>query len=70
MFIGYFKANAKTAGSIMSKDAVIIHVLKKLDPKQDKQFKQAMNNLVTKGIVEVQADGVTLTLTEQGALTI
>lgn len=67
MFLTYFKTKAPVAGSTMSKEDVISHVLKKLDQKQDKQFEQAMNKLVKNGKVEVQADGVTLTLTQLGA---
>jgi hypothetical protein len=51
----------------MTKQDVIRNVLTKIGPKQDGDFEDAMRELVREGLFEVQADGVTLVLTEQGA---
>lgn len=51
----------------MNKSDVIKNILKKLDPKQDKLFTRAMDELTNDAIIEVQPDGVTLVLTQKGA---
>ena len=66
MFRSWFKKN-NAVGQIMTKQDVIRNVLTKIGPKQDGDFEDAMRELVREGLFEVQADGVTLVLTEQGA---
>lgn len=66
MFKSWFKKN-NTAGQVMTKQDVIRNVLTKIGPKQDGDFEDAMKELVREGLFEVQADGVTLVLTQQGA---
>lgn len=65
-FRDYFRKN-NTAGHIMSKEDVIKHVLKKLTPKEDSLFAEALNALKVSGFIEVKEDGVTLMLTQKGA---
>lgn len=65
-FRTYFKQNC-TAGHIMTKEAVIKHVLRKLTAKEDAVFADALNELKKSGHVEVQDDGVSIMLTQKGA---
>ena len=68
MFTNWFERKRAKAGHVMSKNDVIKNVIKKLDIKQDKVLKKAMDELVSNKWIEVQEDGVTLVLTEKGAL--
>jgi len=65
-FRDYFRKNNQ-AGHVMSKEDVIKHVLKKLTPKEDSVFAEALNELKVGGFLEIQEDGVTLILTQKGA---
>ena len=65
-FRDYFRKN-NSAGHIMSKEDVIKHVLKKLTPKEDSVFAEALNELKVSGFLEVKEDGVSLMLTQKGA---
>ncbi|MDA7817518.1 hypothetical protein N9A28_04960 [Sulfurimonas sp.] len=65
MFIKWFKKN-NTLGQTMSKQDVVRNILTKLDSKQDDALNEAMEELVRKGLIEVQADGVTLSWTQKG----
>lgn len=67
MFIHWFKSSQAAAGHVMTKSDVIKAILKKLDPKQDKFFTRAMDEMANEGLFEVQSDGVTLVLTQKGA---
>jgi hypothetical protein len=66
MFKSWFKKH-NSVGQVMTKQDVIRNILTKVGPKQDNDFEDAMNELVREGLFEVQADGVTLVLTQQGA---
>ena len=67
MFLNWFKSSNAAQGHIMTKADVIKAILKKLDPKQDKFFTRAMDELTNDAIITVQPDGVTLVLTQKGA---
>jgi hypothetical protein len=67
MFMNWFKSSRALEGHIMTKSDVIKNILKKLDPKQDKLFTRAMDELSNEAIIIVQPDGVTLVLTQKGA---
>lgn len=68
MFISWFKNAQAQAGHIMTKQDVISAILKKLDSKQDRPFQIAMDELKHDGIINLKEDGVTVVLTEKGAL--
>ena len=68
MFISWFKNVQAQAGHIMTKQDVISAILKKLDSKQDRPFQIAMDELKHDGIIDLKEDGVTVVLTEKGAL--
>ena len=68
MFTNWFKSQRAEAGHVMSKQAVLKNVIKKLDIKQDKVLKNAMDELINNQWITVEEDGVTLVLTEKGAL--
>lgn len=68
MFINWFKSAQAQAGHIMTKQDVISAILKKLDSKQDRPFQIAMDELKHDGIIDLKEDGVTVVLTEKGAL--
>ena len=61
MFRNWFKARNE-AGQVMTKQDVINNVLKNLNKEQDKFLEEAMDEMVTEGLIEVQEDGVTLVL--------
>ena len=61
MFRNWFKKRNE-AGQIMTKQDVINSVLKNLNKEQDKFLEEAMNEMVSEGLIEVQEDGVTLVL--------
>jgi len=61
MFRNWFKKRNE-AGQIMTKQDVINTVLKNLNKEQDKFLEEAMDEMVTEGLIEVQEDGVTLVL--------
>jgi len=65
MFVSWFKRN-RSLGKIMTKEDVVINIIKKLDAKQEKALEEAMNELKEEGFMEVQEDGVTLVLTKKG----
>ncbi|MFA6188232.1 MAG: hypothetical protein WC680_03030 [Sulfuricurvum sp.] len=65
--MNWFKSSRAAEGHVMNKSDVIKNILKKLDPKQDKLFTRAMDELTNDAIIEVQPDGVTLVLTQKGA---
>jgi hypothetical protein len=67
MFMNWFKKNKAVAGHVMQKQDVIVHVLRKLDKKQDEVLEKAMDELNHDGIIETEEDGVTLVLTQKGA---
>ena len=64
-FRDYFRKNA-VANHVMSKEAVIKHILKKLTPKEEDVFKDAVNELKQEGFITLQEDGLTLVLTQKG----
>ena len=66
LFTAWFKKN-NSVGQVMTKQDVVREIIKKLDAKQNDALESAMRELVKEGLFEVQADGVTLVLTEQGA---
>ena len=61
MFRNWFKKRNE-AGQIMTKQDVINNVLKNLNKEQDKFLEEAMDEMVSEGLIEVQEDGVTLVL--------
>ena len=61
MFRDWFKKN-NVAGQIMTKQDVINTVIKNLTKEQDKFLEDAMNEMVSEGLIDVQEDGVTLVL--------
>jgi len=61
MFRDWFKKHNK-AGQIMTKQDVINTVIKKLTKSQDKFLKDAMDEMVFEGLIEIQEDGVTVVL--------
>ncbi|MEN8303476.1 MAG: hypothetical protein ABFQ64_05360 [Campylobacterota bacterium] len=61
MFRDWFKKRNE-AGQIMTKQDVINTVLKNLNKEQDKFLEEAMDEMVSEGLIEVQEDGVTLVL--------
>ena len=61
MFRNWFKKRNE-AGQIMTKQDVINNVLKNLNKEQDKFLAEAMEEMVSEGLIEVQEDGVTLVL--------
>lgn len=69
MFLKWFKKN-KSAGYVMSKQAVVQNILTQLNAKQEDALLTALNELKYEGIIEIQEDGVTLVLTQKGAETI
>ncbi len=67
MFMTWFKKQKAVKGHVMSKTDVLKNIIKNLDPKQDDVLEAAMNELVAGGLIETEADGLTLVLTEKGA---
>ncbi len=61
MFRDWFKKR-NVAGQIMTKQDVINSVIKKLTKSQDKFLKDAMDEMVFEGLIEIQEDGVTVVL--------
>ncbi len=61
MFRNWFKKRNE-AGQIMTKQDVINNILKNLNKEQDKFLEEAMDEMVSEGLIEVQEDGVTLVL--------
>jgi len=61
MFRSWFKKRNEV-GQIMTKQDVINNILKNLNKEQDKFLKEAMDEMVAEGLIEVQEDGVTLVL--------
>ena len=61
MFRDWFKKR-NVAGQIMTKQDVINSVIKKLTKSQDKFLKDAMDEMVFEGLIEIQEDGVTIVL--------
>ncbi len=61
MFRDWFKKRNE-AGQIMTKQDVIDAVIKKLTKSQDKFLKEAMDEMVFEGLIEIQEDGVTVVL--------
>jgi len=61
MFRNWFKKRNE-AGQVMTKQDVINNVLKNLNKEQDKFLKEAMDEMVSEDLIEVQEDGVTLVL--------
>jgi hypothetical protein len=61
MFRSWFKKRNEI-GQTMSKQDVINSILKNLNKEQDKFLTEAMSEMVEEGLIEVQEDGVTLTL--------
>ena len=61
MFRNWFKKRNET-GQIMTKQNVINTVLKNLNKEQDKFLEEAMDEMVSEGLIEIQEDGVTLVL--------
>ena len=65
MFKSWFSKDCKV-GKIMSKQSVVKDILTRLDSKQNKVLDVAMNELKSSGFIDVEADGVTLILTQVG----
>ena len=61
MFREWFKKR-NVAGQIMTKQDVLNTVIKKLTKSQDKFLKDAMDEMVFEGLIEIQEDGVTVVL--------
>jgi len=61
MFRDWFKKRNE-AGQVMTKQDVINTVIKKLTKSQDKFLKDAMDEMVFEGLIEIQEDGVTVVL--------
>ncbi len=61
MFRTWFKKRNEI-GQIMTKQDVINSVLKNLNKEQDKFLKDAMDEMIHEGLIEVQEDGLTLVL--------
>jgi len=61
MFRDWFKKR-NIAGQIMTRQDVINTVIKKLTKSQDKFLKDAMDEMVFEGLIEIQEDGVTVVL--------
>jgi len=61
MFLDWFKKRNEP-GQIMAKQDVINTVIKKLTKNQDKFLKDAMDEMVFEGLIEIQEDGVTIVL--------
>ena len=61
MFRDWFKKRNEP-GQIMAKQDVINTVIKKLTKNQDKFLKDAMDEMVFEGLIEIQEDGVTIVL--------
>lgn len=61
LFRNWFRKRNE-AGQIMTKQDVINTVLKNLNKEQDKFLEEAMQEMVSEGLIEVQEDGVTLVL--------
>ena len=61
MFRNWFKKRNE-AGQVMTKQDVINNVLKNLNKEQDKFLEEAMDEMVSEDLIEVQEDGVTLVL--------
>lgn len=65
LFMAWFRKN-KNIGQVMTKQDVVKNILLKIDAKQEDALAEAMNELKSEGFIEIQADGVTLVLTEFG----
>ncbi len=61
MFRDWFKKR-NVAGQVMTKQDVLNSVIKKLTKSQDKFLKDAMDEMVFEGLIEIQEDGVTVVL--------
>ena len=61
MFRDWFKKRNE-AGQVMTRQEVINSVIKKLTKEQDKFLKDAMDEMVFEGLIEIQEDGVTVVL--------
>ena len=61
MFRDWFKKH-NVIDQVMTKHDVLNAVIKKLTISQDKFLKDAMDEMVFEGLIEVQEDGVTLVL--------
>jgi len=61
MFRNWFKKRNEI-GQIMTKQNVINSVLKNLNKEQDKFLKDAMDEMIHEGLLEVKEDGLTLVL--------
>ena len=61
MFRDWFKKR-NVAGQVMTKQDVLNTVIKKLTKSQDKFLKDAMDEMVFEGLIEIQEDGVTVVL--------
>jgi hypothetical protein len=67
LFMNWFKASGAKEGHVMTKQDVINGVLRKMGPKQDHPFALAMEELCSNTLVTLQADGVTVVLTQKGS---
>lgn len=65
MFIKWFKKNNRV-GRLMTKQDVVQNILTKLNSKQDDSLNEAMKELKSEGLIEVQEDGITLLWTQKG----
>lgn len=65
MFIKWFKKN-NVAGNIMSKQEVVSKILTRLNAKQEDALHDALRELKSSGLIEIQEDGVTLIWTQKG----
>ena len=65
MFIQWFKKN-NTLGNVMTKQDVVRNILTKLNAKQEDSLEEAMKELKSERLIEVQEDGVTLVWTQKG----
>ena len=61
MFRDWFKRRNEV-GQVMTKLDVINNVIKHLTKSQDKFLKDAMDEMVFEGLIEIQDDGVTVVL--------
>jgi len=65
MFMKWFKKRA-IVGQIMSKQDVVQNILTQINAKQEDALESALKELKHEGFIEIQADGVTLVLTQKG----
>jgi len=69
MFLNWFRKN-NNIGQVMTKQDVVRNVLTKLNAKQDDALEEAMNELKSEGIIEIEEGTLNLILTKVGVASI